>query len=185
MSDTLFQQSPSDDVAQDSPVRSADRAPVYFDNGTDCNTIDAAMDKPDAGTYKPRHILKPLPKGLTWPRPRLPNVPDDKRQDDDYDRSDHFGKHGGIKLYLKEVWRELIPYIDMPTMREWWPAAGKAIDLRRKKLEADGVQLPLTLEKVNDLALERGAPVHPKDVARLGAALGRRLVKEWKKATPA
>lgn len=140
-------------------------------------TPEQASDAP-----APRRPLPPLPEGLSWPRPRRPNVSDAHRTDDDYDRAPEFNKWRGLESYLKRVWKPFIPYIDMPTMRDHWPAAATAIDRQRSRLLLKGVALPLKLEEVNDRALESRS-VRPEDAARLGAALGRRRAKEWRKIT--
>jgi len=116
----------------------------------------------------PRHPLSPLPEGLSWPV--------------DYDQAPEFNKWRGLQTYLRR-WQPLIAakLIDMPTMREHWPAAAEAIDRQRRKLPPE--LLPPTLPEVNDRALEGERPIRPEEVARLGAALGRRKAKEWRRIT--
>lgn len=109
-----------------------------------------------------RHPLPPLPDGLTWPHPRRAEVPASDRTDDDFDQAPECGKWGGLERYLRRVWEPLIPYIDMPTMREHWPAAAAAIKRQRSKLPKE--LLPAVQTEVTD---------------RIAAAIPERRDRPW------
>jgi tetratricopeptide (TPR) repeat protein len=102
------------------------------------------------GSPEFRHALHPLPKGLSWPR-------------DDYDQAPEFNAWHGLPRYLERVWKDLIPFIDMPTLREHWPRLGEAIDRQRKKLPPEllpPVKKELTDRKAAAFPNPRERPAH-------------------------
>jgi hypothetical protein len=132
-------------------------------------SIQPALDiKAGITGHAPRQP-KPLPEGLSWPQ-------------EDFDKAPEYGKWGGLARYLERTWRPLIPYIDMPTLREHWPRLGEAIDRQRSKLPKD-VPLPRLKEEVVDQELRTGL-VRIEDAERLSRARRRRVAKA-RQATPA
>jgi tetratricopeptide (TPR) repeat protein len=120
------------------------------------------------GTPEFRHALQPLPKGLTWPR-------------EDFDKAPEHGEMGGLKRYLERVWKDLIPFIDMPTLRERWPRLGQAIDRQRGKLPS--VLLPPVKKQMTDWAAaavqNRGdRPLRVERALRMRAYRARRKLRE-------
>jgi tetratricopeptide (TPR) repeat protein len=105
--------------------------------------------------------LPPLPDGLDWPQ--------------DFNRSPHFKKKGGLLRYL-EAWRPIIAIgaIDMPLLRQHWPKAAAGVDNHR--LEIPEELLIPTIEQANDQKL-KSEHILPKDARRLAAAQRRRDLK--------
>ena len=113
-----------------------------------------------------RHELPLLPEGLSWPR-------------DDFDQAPEFSsKKGGLARYLTRVWKPLIPYIDMATMREHWPAAARAITRQRRKLPAE--LLPPVQREVTDRAAA-AVPTPGDRPTRVSWALNQRAYRARRK----
>lgn len=117
-----------------------------------------------------RRQLPPLPDGLSWPT-------------DDFDKgSQHFGKRGGIASYLKEVWKPLLPYIDMPTMRSHYPRTAKAIDNHRLNLPPEllpPTKPELINRKAADIPNPSERPWHVQHALRMRAYRARKNSKSF------
>jgi Flp pilus assembly protein TadD len=130
--------------------------------------IDGTTPTQARGTPEFRHKLQPLPEGLNWPR-------------EDYSQAPEYKSWGGIARYLERVWKPLLPYIDMPTLREHWPQTAKAIDLHRAKLPKE--LLPPLKQEVVDQELKKGW-VRVEDAVSLGSARRRRDAQGGKNKPP-
>ena len=125
-----------------------------------------------ARTLAHRRELPALPAGLRWPTK-------------DFDQSQEFGKRGGLVHYLDREWKGLIGKgrIDMPTLREHYPATAEAIHSYQRPNSRTGERRRLpseltipTLKEKNDRAL-RGDWVRSEDADRLSRARRRRQAK--------
>jgi hypothetical protein len=155
-------------LAQNKKVKKGPTAPA---SGSGSPKSRQRLPQPGAGhevtcPAEIRHPLPPLPKGLSWP-------------ETDYNEAPEFNKPGGVARYFKRVWKSLIPYIDMPTMREHYPIAAKAMDNHRTKLET---KLRITtLPQLNDQVVS-SEWIPTRDAKRVAEAKRRRMKKAT--ATP-